>query len=389
MESAGNPINATRQLPTFSDVDLIPDQFFKYLRNQFLKDFPTTVTDERLLLKNIVDFYKSRGSEKSYRMLFRILFGDDNISFYYPGTDILRASDGRWVVKKSLKFAVIGDADISDVVLVKGRTSGATARKDQFTAYLVNGVLVNELFITHVFGEFKSDEILIDQQTGLPFGRLIGSMVTYDGAWEGTNGFLSSDKKLEDNFYYQEFSYEIHSSVGIAQFQDPVYQLVHPTGTKLFAKLSIDIEFNESQFLQFSFIKSSLDRIQIPIEELLYEYPNISIASVDHSNNYINITALESIGSSQEINVWLDYFAFDDLIGDLPVLTMEKNKFFVSNTPSFIFPTYTTIEIIDDINDSKIWVFAEKIVNTSLLIIDKDYPFGETNNLTYKYRILP
>lgn len=388
MESDTNPVAMTRQLPSFSDVDLIPDNFFKNLRNQFMKDFPATIADEKILLKNIVDFYKSRGSEKSYRMLFRILFGDDKISFYYPGVDILRASDGRWVVKKSLKFSILGNPDLESIVSIRGQISGAIARKDQLISYLSNGFVVNELFITHIFGEFINDEILVNADTGENFGRLTEPMVVYDGAWEGTNGFLSWDKKLEDNNYYQEFSYEIKSGVSIAQFKEPVYQLVHPTGTKLFAKLGLDIEFNEAQFVNFTFIRSSLDRISISVEIVLYEAPHETIQPLDFSNNYVRVTTPESVVSSEQISVWLNYTIFDDVMRDVSISSMGKYQFFVSNTSTFIFPAWTPVQIQDGLHNANTWFFAEKVVNTSLLILNSAYPYGSVDNLTYKYRIL-
>ena len=62
-----------------------------------MADIPENMlTDKRLLLKRIKDLYTSKGSQKSYDLLFRILYNQD-IDFYYPGEDILRASDGRWV----------------------------------------------------------------------------------------------------------------------------------------------------------------------------------------------------------------------------------------------------------------------------------------------------
>lgn len=73
-----------------------------------------------------------------------------------------------------------------------------------------------------IIGQIQSDEI-----------------TTHPGRYTSTDGFLSADKKLQDGFYYQEYSYEISSSKSLTEFKDPMMELVHPSGTKLFSKVNI------------------------------------------------------------------------------------------------------------------------------------------------------
>jgi glucose/arabinose dehydrogenase len=67
-----------------------------------------------------------------------------------------------------------------------------------------------------------------------------------NGFWLDSAGFLSSDRKMQDNDYYQDFSYVVKSSVPVQSYREVLKKLVHPVGLKLFAEFSynssIDLE---------------------------------------------------------------------------------------------------------------------------------------------------
>jgi len=57
------------------------------------------------------------------------------------------------------------------------------------------------------------------------------------GFYSSTHGFLSSDKKLHDNDYYQEYSYQINSKIPFDRYFDVLKQVMHVAGTKAFGKV--------------------------------------------------------------------------------------------------------------------------------------------------------
>jgi len=59
-----------------------------------------------------------------------------------------------------------------------------------------------------------------------------------NGRWLDSGAFLSSDRKLQDNDYYQDFSYVVRSNVPIQSYREVLKKLVHPVGLKLFAEFS-------------------------------------------------------------------------------------------------------------------------------------------------------
>jgi hypothetical protein len=66
--------HASQNLLSYVDVDSTIDDFIQYFINDFLPYIPTdALTDKRKLLKISKEFYQSKGTEKSYKFLFRVL----------------------------------------------------------------------------------------------------------------------------------------------------------------------------------------------------------------------------------------------------------------------------------------------------------------------------
>lgn len=59
------------------------------------------------------------------------------------------------------------------------------------------------------------------------------------GYFFSTNGFLSSDKKIQDSDYYQDYSYVIRAGIDIDRYKDVVMRLLHPAGMKMIGEVNI------------------------------------------------------------------------------------------------------------------------------------------------------
>jgi hypothetical protein len=57
-----------------------------------------------------------------------------------------------------------------------------------------------------------------------------------EGYWRGDRGTLDSTKKIQDNEYYQEYSYEIQAGLSREIYEGAVKSLTHVVGTKMFSK---------------------------------------------------------------------------------------------------------------------------------------------------------
>jgi hypothetical protein len=82
-------------LKSLKDIDSTLDSFIKQFRNELANNFPTPQIDERFLLQHMKEHYFAKGSEASFKFLFRVLFNKD-VTLEYPSKQLLRASDGRW-----------------------------------------------------------------------------------------------------------------------------------------------------------------------------------------------------------------------------------------------------------------------------------------------------
>ena len=89
-------LETTQQDPvSLRDLDTTLDPFITYFKSELATSLPYSTVDERFLLSKIKDLYLAKGSEASFKLLFRILF-NKSIEIDYPATQMLRASDGKW-----------------------------------------------------------------------------------------------------------------------------------------------------------------------------------------------------------------------------------------------------------------------------------------------------
>lgn len=98
-------ITQSKNLSKIFDVDQSIDEFKVQFYNTYAKFFPLDSNiDSAFLIKNILPLYKSKGSEESFKLLFKLLFGV-SVDIFYPRERILIASDGKWVVENTLKIS--------------------------------------------------------------------------------------------------------------------------------------------------------------------------------------------------------------------------------------------------------------------------------------------
>ena len=187
LEQDGQLSYVTKNFPRFLDIDEIKEDidhdadeghphyiedendyhaFLQKLYDNFTALIPDSIlADKVLLLKHAKEFYRTRGSETSIRFLMRALYNED-VEFYYPKKDIIRASDGKWFIEKSLNvkdFAVNNVANSVAYSLFPGRTvrgaiSNSTCTVEAADQYFDNGILITELKISSVEQDFLNGE---------------------------------------------------------------------------------------------------------------------------------------------------------------------------------------------------------------------------------------
>tara|TARA_B100000131_G_scaffold218176_1_gene209694 strand:- start:215 stop:3793 length:3579 start_codon:yes stop_codon:yes gene_type:complete len=61
----------------------------------------------------------------------------------------------------------------------------------------------------------------------------------YDGYYKGSDGQLSSHKKIQDSNYYQDFSYVLWADQDVNNYRDLVLNTIHPAGTRMFGEVVV------------------------------------------------------------------------------------------------------------------------------------------------------
>ena len=81
----------------------------------------------------------------------------------------------------------------------------------------------------------------------------------YGGSYSTNNGFLSDSIVLQDNDYYQAYSYVIKSDERFSDYEDSVRKTVHPSGFALFGQYQIVNQFDISTRIEL-LVKLFTDR---------------------------------------------------------------------------------------------------------------------------------
>jgi hypothetical protein len=76
-----------------------------------------------------------------------------------------------------------------------------------------------------------------------------GAVNVKTGRFRDSRGMLSNVNRLQDNFYYQNYSYVIRSNVPSNKWLDIVKNTTHPAGTAIFGELTIEQTVDFSEFI--------------------------------------------------------------------------------------------------------------------------------------------
>jgi hypothetical protein len=304
-----------RQVIANRDIDLTPDAFISHFKSAYLPDITfDTATDKKLLVKNALNIYRSKGTPRGINLLMKLVYGAP-ASVVFPRDVLFSPSVNEWF--QPLYFEVTQSTRSADLQgkVVTGSRSGATAYVESYVQRRTPTDQINVLMITNIIGNFLTGEALYNGSTfndspiivGSPFSATIvngglnftkyqvvafsstrgayglAKVLTVDSAGTiltvkiiesgigfqdgetvnitydlGTTGAtmklktyslgqklgISSGPTLEqthfhDNDYYQEYSYEIQSSIPFNKYSSMMNEVMHAAGTRMFGSLSI------------------------------------------------------------------------------------------------------------------------------------------------------
>ena len=220
LETANNVIYHARKLPDYRDIDTTLDEFIVQFKEKYLKNIQfDTATNKELLIKNSLDLYRSKGTERSIDLFFKLVYGTA-AEVRYPAENVLRVSDGIW--EKPLYLEITHNRYNIDYVgkQIIGALSGAKAFVERFIRRRTSVGYVDLLYISGLEGSFNNGEVIGININNTPtFDRAkraqligsvnrviiqdrsrdfkVGDIVTFEGTSSGSGGLARVESVSE------------------------------------------------------------------------------------------------------------------------------------------------------------------------------------------------
>lgn len=164
---------------------------------------------------------------------------------------VIHVQDLRTLPEKNFQLTT------NSTTILVGENSGATANinyfyQDEYS--FINGL--NSLIETSTktgtgsvtglavqgsgFGFVDNEQVNFKSTNNISEGTAFAKLGKYGkapGFFKNKEGFLSSNKRLFDGTYYQDYSYEIRSSITLDKYEEMLKKLMHIPGTKYFGAL--------------------------------------------------------------------------------------------------------------------------------------------------------
>jgi hypothetical protein len=179
-----------RELFNSNDIDDTLNEFLGHFKEKYLADFPfVTATDKRFMIKHIMDYYRSKGSKQSLELLMRLLYNED-VEVYYPGEDILKASDSEWYRPVYIELSKSSRTRGFLNKQIRGSNSGATAFVEGVVTKRVDGKIIDVVYLSSVRGNFSRNDRVTDDGTIKNAPKIVGSLTTLTIETGGRNNIV-------------------------------------------------------------------------------------------------------------------------------------------------------------------------------------------------------
>ena len=194
---------------------------------------------------------------------------------------------------------------------------------------------------------YTSATVSVDSDNGSGFVGSVGFSSVYNKPryYLNDDDWLSSSSKLQDSYYYQQFSYAIKSTISPDKWTDIIRTNIHPVGSEAF---SIYVKEDEKD------ISISLpENYSQKIKNILIQSINTSLVEIEMFADDINIIQViqnllaASIGTTYyDIDKIKFFSSFDFTVGDLGEVTFDL----------FTFPNDKIYTITEKSEDAQITI---------------------------------
>lgn len=402
LEQEKNAIYHSRRLLEYKDIDSTTSEFISFFKKKYLNSIQfDTATNTEQFIKHSLDLYRSKGTERSLDLFFKLVFGKP-AEIYYPSTDIFRASDGEWIQPKYLEVSYTPNLNSYVNKTIEGISSGTITYVEKYIKKRNNGKDIHLFYVSNIFGNFITGESLKIQNSNTLGPKLLGSLNSLDVIYGGSNYQIGDIVDIYSNtqgFNAKARVANISSVSGINEFQliDGGWGYSNNTEVLVSDKvlyinnISIsDYTNRKGSFIEFETILQPLANIIffdytgeiISDNDLLFRYNSNGISGKAEvlSSSYINDNTGVASLSLYDGNFGLDYtFSLennDDLINENGILLSynnyrynslygqnlldeESNIMVFENDEIFITETYTLFKMYEFSYEDDILIHLE------------------------------
>jgi len=110
---------------------------------------------------------------------------------------------------------------------------------------------------------------------------VIAGVITQPGRYIDTKGFLSWNMRLQDNDFYQEYSYLIKVTEIVDRYRDVVKRVLHPSGSKMFGSYQFVSNTNLSHNHNILYNQEAILPITLSVDKAILRSANLSVATQD------------------------------------------------------------------------------------------------------------
>lgn len=232
LEEEGNPLYYSRRFLEFRDIDDTIDDFLFYFQKKYLYGIPfDVIINKKLLLKHVLDVYRSKSSIQCYKLLFKLIY-DEDMEVYLPGRDMLRVSDGTW---KEDRYLEVSSSPLANDLVgkkVRGVSSGTTAIVESYVSEPINENVVGTLYLSNISpkgGQFDIGE------------KVIEDAVFEDGSANLAYYFINSPSVIGSLDYVEitnsGYNFKVGDLLKIAH-RDPITNEITSTGVEGLVKVT-------------------------------------------------------------------------------------------------------------------------------------------------------
>lgn len=289
------------KLLDYANIDKTIDTFYDSFKMEYVPLLPEKYKASlSTIVKNAGKFYQTKGTEESFKSFFRMIF-DTTVELYYPKVDMLRCSDGKWTEPYYLTplNETFEDLQYFFDKNVTGSVSGAFAYVESITQITDPDDINAKIFavsLVDLVGVFNVGDTITVTGENTPSFVLDTSgtkgIITGQGYWKGTDGFLSWNKYVQDSDYYQDYSYVLESPISVELYEKPIKENLHPSGLKFFGRVAegitlVDIGDALAAYIDDIIIWFNLELVETTVSGITQVLSNIQQGTnIANANNF-------------------------------------------------------------------------------------------------------